>query len=304
MIQSEVASSRAQVIEVAVESTFQPLLQLYLLLPILVQGMQTLGSDLLEFDLKLMKRIQFYSIITSTISLAWSFAFYEATVKREALDFCVNFFGRTVMIVSKLFMISARLIALVIFAYCFGPGQFLPLMAGLLYHIVLCSILHYATSSFPKKREVSWKILIHCLLNGLANIHHHHSIIMPSYERNHVDTGDTNRYKKEQKYQTKINLFRSCSTLFQQTVFDTILFSQNFLIMVLAKHFLDPYFQELIELDLLTLIVMSFTIAGLVLKCFYYKYLHTWSSLNGRNENQEVPYQLCCKEGFIKIPCV
>ena len=126
MVDSEVTSSRAQVIEVAIESTFQPLLQLYLLLPILVQGMQSLGAT--YTDLKLMKRIQFYSVVTSIISLAWSFAFYKASVKREALDFCINFFGRTVLIISNLFMISARLLALVVFAYCFGPGQFLPLI--------------------------------------------------------------------------------------------------------------------------------------------------------------------------------
>jgi hypothetical protein len=193
MIQSEVASSRAQVIEVAIESTFQPLLQLYLLLPVLVTGMQTLGTDFLEFDLKMMKRIQFYSVVTSIISLAWSFAFYKASIKREALDFCINFFGRTVMIISNLFMITSRLIALVTFAYCFGPGQFLPLMAGLLYHVVLFSVLHYATSPFPKKREISWKIVNHCLLNGLANIYSHHIIIMPTYHGEQVENSETNR---------------------------------------------------------------------------------------------------------------
>ena len=49
---------------------------------------------------------------------------------------------------------------------------------------------------------------------------------------------------------------------------------------------------------------VSFSFLGLVLKCFYYKYLRTWSSLNGTNEDQGVRYQFCCKEGFVKLPCV
>ena len=61
--------------------------------------------------------LQFVSMLTSIVSLAWSFAFYKAAMKREALDFDVNPIGRIVLILSNLCMVTSRLTALVVFAY-------------------------------------------------------------------------------------------------------------------------------------------------------------------------------------------
>jgi hypothetical protein len=61
--------------------------------------------------------LQFVSMLTSIVSLAWSFAFYKAAMKREALDFDVNPMGRIVLILSNLCMVTSRLTALVVFAY-------------------------------------------------------------------------------------------------------------------------------------------------------------------------------------------
>ena len=66
-------------IEVAIESTFQPLLQMYLLLPFIIQESPRLSLQ----DLQLNNLIQILSLLSSIVSLAWSFAFYKATIKRE-----------------------------------------------------------------------------------------------------------------------------------------------------------------------------------------------------------------------------
>lgn len=174
-VEAEVSSARAHLIEVAVESTFQPLLQMYLLLPILIQ-------DVGNFDFKRMDKLQLFSMMASVISLAWAFAFYKASVKHEALDFDVNPLGRIFIIVSNLCMIISRLVALVVFSHCFGSGQFVTLLYGLLAHVVLMSILHLIFAicrSAPL--ALGWHLLVNCLLNGLANIHTHQWVELPHH---------------------------------------------------------------------------------------------------------------------------
>ena len=73
-----IVSARAQIIEVSIESSFQPLLQLYLLLPTLLEFQSYGRRDVLRllsindvFDK--FEHIQFWAILTSMISLSWSF---------------------------------------------------------------------------------------------------------------------------------------------------------------------------------------------------------------------------------------
>ena len=87
-----VASARAQIIEVAIESSFQPVLQLYLLLPILLMQFSCPTGDLLRlFSITDVYsntyRIQFWSIVTSIISLSWSFTFYQSIQKKRGVRF-------------------------------------------------------------------------------------------------------------------------------------------------------------------------------------------------------------------------
>ena len=154
------SSARAHLIEVSVEATFQPLLQMYLVLPVLVFALRlylvgehdkschsgwtnlttstpTIDScwlqvrynqpnlcggtknfvDLEDMEMAQLDLLQFVSMLTSIVSLAWSFAFYKAAMKREALDFDVNPLGRIFLILSNLCMVTSRLTALVVFAY-------------------------------------------------------------------------------------------------------------------------------------------------------------------------------------------
>ena len=79
-----ILSSRARMIEVCIESSFQPLLQLYLLLPKLINYFECefykeiLEKPILE-TFSTESVLQFWSVITSVLALAWSFNFYKVT---------------------------------------------------------------------------------------------------------------------------------------------------------------------------------------------------------------------------------
>ena len=50
--------------------------------------------------------LQIYSIVSSVVSLAWSFTTYEAIQKKGALDFSFNPLGRIVTVLSLLLQVS------------------------------------------------------------------------------------------------------------------------------------------------------------------------------------------------------
>ena len=90
---SEVLYSTARVMEVSLESSFQPTIQLYLLFPALIQNLsQENKIDFKIFTLRkegnlpILQADQTISIVTSILSLSWCFTSYHATLKRGALD--------------------------------------------------------------------------------------------------------------------------------------------------------------------------------------------------------------------------
>ena len=64
------------------------------------------------------------------------------------------------------------------FLHSFGAGELLPLLLGLLGHVVLMSLLHLATAP-SLATGLSWHLAVNCLLNGLANIHTHQWVELP-----------------------------------------------------------------------------------------------------------------------------
>ena len=120
-------SSRAQISEVCSEATFQPILQLYLLLPKLMCINYESLIDLNNLTTEI-SELQFWSIVTSCLSLAWSFNVSQAVMKNGALDFGTNFMGRLVLLMSCLFQISSRLFIVVLLAYSCGDGNFWPIV--------------------------------------------------------------------------------------------------------------------------------------------------------------------------------
>ena len=106
---STIVSSRAQISEVCSEASFQPLLQLYLLLPqIMFFEYSKMFEGTVSDFFNDVPELQFWSILTSCLALAWSFSSYQATKMNGALDFTSNFAGRLVLLLSCICQISAR----------------------------------------------------------------------------------------------------------------------------------------------------------------------------------------------------
>ena len=180
--QSTIISSRAQISEVCSEATFQPLLQLYLLLPLLMTyDYSTLLNKSVSDFADEVPELQFWSIVTSCLALAWSFSSYQATKMNGALDFDSNLAGRLVLLLSYLCQISARLVILIIFAYTCGPGNFWPLMAGCSVHMLSMSLIHWATRKNARTDDkLFWKngqVFYQCLINGISDLYVYTSIV-------------------------------------------------------------------------------------------------------------------------------
>ena len=268
------ASARAQIIEVAIESSFQPLLQLYLLLPLIL--LQTSCS--MENFLTLLsitdvfsspERIQFWSIVTSIISLSWSFTFYQSIQKRGALNFSSNFAGRITVFLANLLQITSRLFALIIYAYTFGEGNFWPMILSVVIHILIMGLLHYLTSnewSLDTFKGKKLKIFYHCLINGICNLYLHNYILQISCKSSQLG---------------RLNL-KVHGTSFRQILFDTIFVLENFVIVVLGYF----KFNEDLPLGLFVFILLS-QYFGIALKCIYYYKFHIWKNTFSWDETKK-----------------
>ena len=280
-----VASARAQIIEVAIESSFQPVLQLYLLLPILLMQFSCPTGDLLRlFSITDVYsntyRIQFWSIVTSIISLSWSFTFYQSIQKKGALDFGSNPTGRITLFFSNLLQITSRLFALIIYAYTFGEGHFWPMILSVVVHILVMSTLHYLTSdewTLDTFKDNKMKIGYHCLINGICNLYLHSWIARLTQHK-------LNTEKKRKRE----------GTIFRQTLFDVIFVIENLVIVALAHLKLE----EDLPLELLLFVVISQYI-GIFLKCLYYFRLHVWkntSSFQKAKQHLNISAKRCCNQ--------
>ena len=84
-------------------------------------------------------------------SLAWCFTYYQATLKRGALDKdLAAIFYRVVLFLACLLQILGRIFIFVLFSYSFGKGMYYPLLIFLGVHIVIMSILHVIFSDAKK----------------------------------------------------------------------------------------------------------------------------------------------------------
>jgi len=267
---SEVLYSTARVMEVSLESSFQPTIQLYLLFPSLIENMNRHKIDIKLFtlckdgNLPILQADQTISIITSILSLSWCFTSYHATLKRGALDKdLAALFYRLVLFLSVLFQIVGRLFILVFFSYSFGPGRYFPLLLFIFAHIVLMSALHFVFSDAKKYWQKGGFLnlsFFHYLIgNGLSNIYIHNWIRMDplllpwSKPLQHV------------------------STLVRQFLFDFIIIVENCVLLAFA---LNSNIDELRSNRVLfAIILLGFQLVGLILKCVYYRYLHIWAWL-------------------------
>jgi hypothetical protein len=283
-----VSSSRAQIIEAAIESSFQPILQLYLLLPVLLMRMSCISEHIAKLvhpaqlfcgETSCTSHLQFWSVLTSIISLAWSFTFYQAVRKKGALDLGANFSGRLILFLANLLQIASRLFSLILFAYSFGEGAFWQMIVSVVGHILLMSLLHYLTSdewttgAFKGK---PFKILYHCLINGISNLYFHNWITQI--------TNSAGTFCKSRK----------SGTVFRQTLFDTIFVTENLAMLIFSYIKLIDKANLGIEVFV---VALSSQYLGIFLKCIYYYAFHIWKetfTYKRTAQNLKESIRACC----------
>ena len=208
---SEVLYHTSRVSEVGLESSFQPTIQLYLLLPTLVGNLTNTCKNQTKFfpGIWLDHSVtQIMSVVTSVLSLALRFTSHQMAMKRGALD--SQAFTRAILFSSILLSVISRLVMFVLFAYSFGPGiyyvsnlqavtyflaylflywpgNFFPLITTLAIHVMLMSGLHIifsdALSILEKKNNKGaissfMSFFHHTCGNGFNNIYMHNWIGM------------------------------------------------------------------------------------------------------------------------------
>ena len=186
---ASILSGRSQMFEVCTESSFQPLLQLYLFLPTLLVTFKNLGSHARDESasefFSSIAQLQFWSILSSCFSLAWSFTFYQSFKKNGALDFGVNALGRILLLSSNILQVSSRLVAFVLFAYCCGDGNIWPAFVFVLIHIIVISLYHcYDILSIGRtndnvRESLRLAAVFQSILNGIGNLYMT-NLILPS----------------------------------------------------------------------------------------------------------------------------
>ena len=287
-IRKTIVSSRAQIVEICSEATFQPLLQLYLLLPKLMcfnQYHNLLEEDLSSF-LSNMPKLQFWAIFTSCLSLAWSFNSYQASKKTGALDFESNLWGRLVLLTSCICLITSRLFVFVLLAYCFGDGHFYPMVSIVIVHMIIMSIVHYVTT--PTKRynietnllivkskrlQVILQVGYQCLLNGISNIYlYNHILPLPEKDdkRKQTETGSDDPTQKGTETFEK-TLVESLIQDKRQVAVDMMFAIVSLIIVIISSVRVEGVPIQVY------LMIAVLQIVGVLLKVVYYKTLHIWS---------------------------
>ena len=253
---STIVASRAQISEVCSEATFQPLLQLYLLMPTLVcfDYSKLLETNLSDFS-KEVPKLQFWSVVTSCLALAWSFNSYQATTKNGALDFAANLPGRLVLLASCVCQISSRLVVFVIFAFTWGEGNLWPMMAATLLHMLAMAVVHWRTKYTPP-RWTRRRVFYQCIINGISNLYLHNDIVARKDE-------DRMHNEKSGARDTKLLLVNG------------VILTENIIVVLVA--FFHPG-RIGIPTNLLVTVIGVHSV-GLLLMLVYYQQLHIWSSL-------------------------
>ena len=274
--QKRIMGARSRLIEVTSESSFQPLLQFYLFLPTLIVFLINLNNESFNTDKRTEEfvndigKLQFWSILTSFLSLSWSFTSYQCLKKNGALNFGTNPSGRVSLLISNGLQILCRLVAFVSLAYCFGDGNFLPAFILVLIHVLAMAGVNYITEQNIELNSMKTiPKIYHYLLNGISNIFLHTQILtMPD--------GEQRKQRKEKEH-----------SLLRQMVVDIIIMAENVLITICAVFLTD------IPLPFLLFVPLGH-LFGLILKGSYYKWFHIWSEIlefrnpcSGRTELHE-----------------
>jgi hypothetical protein len=259
---NNIIASRAQISEVCSESTFQPILQLYLLLPNLMcfslSSLKQMQVDQIFHELP---KLQFMAITTSCLSLSWSFSTYQANMQNGALDFDTNPTGRLVVLLSCMCQIASRLFIFVLFAYSCGPGHFWPLTLAIVLHMFLMAYVNWkvlSSTEVPTNKKLMWEWgqkFHQCVLNGIGNLYMYNNIQALDSGKGKIGRGAENNFRKK------------------LLIVDSVIVVENIVVVILAVFLVED-----IPLWLVFGVVGVHTF-GLLLKALYYKVFYIWSEL-------------------------
>ena len=179
----DLTASRADLVETSIEATFEPLVQGYIIFPSIIQLTTAIYNSIemkdghLNIGLKIntLELVQLWSIISSILSLAWTYSDLTSTKKHLQLDICVSPVSRILMCIWMILQITARLLAFMLFAVYWGPGCLYPLMIFAAVHTVLAGILHVVFSedmAFWRKGNYL-KFFQNVILNSFASMYFH-----------------------------------------------------------------------------------------------------------------------------------
>jgi hypothetical protein len=145
------------------------------------------------------------------------------------------------------------MVLLVLFAFCWGPGNFWQMFTCVLIHILMMSVLHFVTSKRSESEDhLSMRLMYNCMINGVSNLYLHNLILME------VTHGKTRK--------------SSDSTFFRQVLFDSIFVMENMVIVTLLYVMSEPLGFQTKQL----LFIFFGHIVGLMMKWMYYSLFHLW----------------------------
>ena len=187
--QSDLTASRGELIEVNIESAFEPIIQGYIIFPNIIDifektaNMITIKEDgKVEISLAFttVETAQVMSIVTSMVSLAWCYSEYQSVRKNMLLDITVSPCSRVTMFLYMLFQIIARLLAFQLFALYWGPGQLYPLVIFVLIHMFVSAVMHifFSEDLYYVRKGKFLKFLHNTIMNSFATIYFHNYLRM------------------------------------------------------------------------------------------------------------------------------
>eukprot|EP00092_Neocalanus_flemingeri_P035017 GFUD01038105.1.p1 GENE.GFUD01038105.1~~GFUD01038105.1.p1 ORF type:complete len:802 (-),score=121.00 GFUD01038105.1:102-2483(-) len=249
----------SHLVEVCFESSFQAILQWYLLFPEFLFGLNLfLSNDSEEMGFILLSKASF---VFSVLSIAWSFTSFNAVQKDGSIDLAWDPLSRLCLLLSNLLLIFARINCIILFMYYFGPGKFFPGMIAIMVHALVMAVLHHLVvqKQTEKKDGTLLKTLYLCVLNGLANIFSHNFVY----------------FEDDNSSSPNLHIPTFC----RQLIFDAVFLVENICFVIFGclsniKPLDDPKVMVWI-----IFIIFGSHFAGLLIKILYYKFLHVWKDL-------------------------
>ena len=254
--------------EVCIESSFNALLQWYILLPTFLvryHKYETLSPEIEDTYFMITSTSFFFSIV----SVAWSLTANTADQKKGALDMAWDPVPRMLLFLSNLFLVFSRINCLVIFMYYWGPGKFYPGMIAISLHVMIMMVIHFKSLAQIQDGKRTFRYLRHlfyvCFIHGFTNI-------MVNNFMKITLRADQELGKKPK------------NTRYRQFFTDTLFILENALFVSFGYGYGDtlmvyPLNQDVCKRLLFGIFILCCSVLGFLLKVIYYKFFHIWKEL-------------------------